>query len=137
MKVCFPVQEFAGMASQVHNHFGSSPSFVVVDTQERLIKTIANQDRNHAHGGCNPFLALGGEKIEILVVGGIGGGALNKVLAMGVKVYAAGAATIQENLRLLRDQKLEEIDPNGACRAHHGECGHHAEEHDPKLIKEF
>ena len=33
MKVCFPVQKDEGIESQVYNHFGSAPVFIVVDTR--------------------------------------------------------------------------------------------------------
>ncbi len=31
MKICFPVEQHEGLESQVYGHFGSAPSFVVVD----------------------------------------------------------------------------------------------------------
>jgi predicted Fe-Mo cluster-binding NifX family protein len=43
---------------------------------------------------------------------------------MGVKVYAAAASTVEENLDLLIENKLQELSINNACRAHQGDCGH-------------
>jgi predicted Fe-Mo cluster-binding NifX family protein len=43
---------------------------------------------------------------------------------MGVKVYAAAASTVKENLNLLIENKLQELSVNNACRVHQGECGH-------------
>jgi predicted Fe-Mo cluster-binding NifX family protein len=69
--------------------------------------------------------ALGGQQIDALVVGGIGGGALMRLNAMGVKVYGAEAQTIRENLQLLSRNHLSELSMNNACQAHEGGCGPH------------
>jgi predicted Fe-Mo cluster-binding NifX family protein len=124
MKVCFPVQKDEGVESQVYNHFGSAPVFIVVDTEEKGINRLDNRDLHHVHGACNPIMALGGQKVDALVVGGIGGGALMKLNAMGVKVYEAGTPTVKENLELLRENKLQELSMDRSCRAHEGGCSH-------------
>jgi predicted Fe-Mo cluster-binding NifX family protein len=85
---------------------------------------IDNRDLNHVHGECNPVMALGGKAVDALVVGGIGGGALMKLNAMGVKVFGAGAPTVKENLALMKESRLEELSMTNACQAHQGGCGH-------------
>ncbi len=124
MKVCFPVQQDEGMESQVYNHFGSAPFFIVVDTEGKSVQRINNRDLHHVHGACNPIMALGGQSIEALVVGGIGGGALMKLNAMGVKVYEAETRSVKDNLTLLKENKLQELSMDHSCRAHEGGCGH-------------
>jgi len=124
MKVCFPVQQDAGMESQVFNHFGSAPVFILVNTEEKSVQRINNGDLNHVHGACNPVMALDGQKVDALVVGGIGGGALMKLNAMGVKVFGAGAQTVKENIALFKENKLQELTMEISCRAHAGGCGH-------------
>jgi len=124
MKVCFPVQKDDGVESQVYNHFGSAPVFIVVETEAKGIQRVDNRDLHHVHGACNPVMALGGQKVDALVVGGIGGGALTKLNAMGVKVYEAGSRTVKENLELLKENKLQELSMDHSCRAHEGGCGH-------------
>jgi predicted Fe-Mo cluster-binding NifX family protein len=124
MKVCFPVQKDEGMESQVYNHFGSAPVFIVVDTEGKSVQRINNRDLHHVHGACNPIMALGGQTIEALVVGGIGGGALMKLNAMGVKVYEAETRSVKNNLALLKENKLQELFMDHSCRAHEGGCGH-------------
>ena len=69
-------------------------------------------------------MALGGQKVDALIVGGIGGGALMKLNAMGVKVYGAGSRTVKENLELLKGNKLQELTMDHSCQAHQGGCGH-------------
>jgi predicted Fe-Mo cluster-binding NifX family protein len=98
--------------------------FILVNTEEKSVQRINNRDLNHVHGACNPIMALDGQKVDALVVGGIGGGALMKLNAMGVKVFGAGAQTVQENLELFKENRLQELTMDHSCRAHAGGCGH-------------
>jgi predicted Fe-Mo cluster-binding NifX family protein len=124
MKVGFAVHSDQGIESKVYDHFGSSPAFIIVDTETKDQIRVNNKDLNHIHGACNPIMALDGHSVGAMVVGGIGAGAINKLNGMGVRVYAAGAPTVRENLDLLIENKLEELSVKNACRAHQGECGH-------------
>ena len=124
MKVGFAVQGNEGVESKVYEHFGSAPAFIIVDTEGKDFLTVSNKDLHHVHGACNPVMALDGKSVDAMVVGGIGAGAIAKLNAMGVKVYAAAASTVEENLNLLIENKLQELSVNDACRAHQGECEH-------------
>ena len=123
MKVGFPVERDEGMESKVYGHFGSAPAFVVVDTEKNEVRTIQNQDLHHSHGACNPIRALDGQMLDLLVVGGIGGGALMKLNALGIKVYGAGAQKVNENLKLFKKNSLQELTMDHSCKAHQSGCG--------------
>lgn len=124
MKVCFAVQHDEGINSTVFNHFGSAPSFVVVDTDHQTTESINNRDLGHAHGTCSPIKAIGGMSIDAVVVGGIGAGALMKLNADGIKVFRSVASTIKDNLVLLTENKLPEHTMRQSCKGHQGGCGH-------------
>jgi len=127
MKVCFAVQKDDGVESVVYGHFGSAPAFIVVDTEIDKAMTVNNRDLNHVHGACNPIQALGGLSIDAVVVGGIGAGAITKLQAQGVKVYRSAAATVKQNLDLLKGGKLPELSVQNACGGHQegqGGCSH-------------
>ena len=126
MKVCFPVANFFSLESEVYGHFGSAPSFVVVDTETEAVNVINNSDQNHEHGMCNPAGALGAQSVDAVVVGGIGGGALMKLNSLGINVYKATAPTIGENLQLFSRQQLPEFHPGHVCSGHSGggACSH-------------
>jgi predicted Fe-Mo cluster-binding NifX family protein len=124
MKVGFAVHEIEGVESRVYDHFGSAPAFLIVDTEAKEVLTVNNKDLHHVHGACNPIMALDGKTVDAMVVGGIGSGAIIKLNAMGVKVYAAAALTVKDNLELLSQNKLEELSVFNACRAHQGGCSH-------------
>ncbi len=126
MKICFPVQKDEGLASAVYNHFGSAPMFVVVDTGTGATSTINNRDQHHIHGACNPIRALDHQKVDAIVVGGIGAGALTRLNQMGIRVHHAQAATIGENLSVFETGGLPELTLQGCCGGHGngGGCAH-------------
>lgn len=123
MKIGFAVQEDEGMESRVYNHFGSAPAFIIVDTVGKDVVTVNNKDLNHVHGACNPVMALDGKSVNVIVVGGIGAGAIVKLNTMGIKVYGAAASTVKENLALLAEGGLQELNRDNSCRGHAGGCG--------------
>lgn len=122
MKVCIPVKENKGVESIPYNHFGSAPYFIIYDTESKEIKTIENGDLNHAHGMCQPLKALSGEKVDVVLVGGIGAGAINKLKDQGIKVCRVVEGTIEENIELLKKDKLVEFSINNICSNH--DCHH-------------
>jgi predicted Fe-Mo cluster-binding NifX family protein len=126
MKVCFPVQQDEGIESTVYNHFGSAPLFIVVDTETNLVATINNRDQHHSHGACNPMKALDNQKVDAVVVGGIGAGALTRLNQLGISVHRAQAATVRENVFLYTAKNLPALTVQGCCggHSHGGECAH-------------
>lgn len=124
MKMCFPVELDKGLDSEVFGHFGSAPIFVVFDTETKSIGTINNQDLGHAHGMCSPLKALDGKMVDVIVVGGIGAGAINKLNGMGIKVYKASKGTVRENIGLFESNTMSEINLEHACGGHADGCGH-------------
>jgi predicted Fe-Mo cluster-binding NifX family protein len=126
MKICFPVQKDDGIESAVYNHFGSAPMFVIFDTDTSERSIINNRDQHHLHGACNPMKALDNQKVDAIVVGGIGAGALSRLNQMGIIVHRALAATIRENMSMLEAQALPALTLQGCCSGHSddGGCAH-------------
>jgi predicted Fe-Mo cluster-binding NifX family protein len=124
MKVGFAVEVNEGLESNVYGHFGSAPAFIIVDTELKQVSAVDNTNAHHVHGACNPVMALGGNSVDAMVVGGIGPGAIMKLNARGISVYRAGAATVGENIALLMESRLSLISLNESCQQHGGQCGH-------------
>jgi predicted Fe-Mo cluster-binding NifX family protein len=118
MKICFPVLKADGLESEVYGHFGSAPVFIVVETDSNKITTIKNKDQHHAHGECSPMKALNNQKIDAVVVGGIGAGALSRLNQLGVKVFQAQALTVKENISMLKTKNLPEHTLQHCCPGH-------------------
>ena len=118
MKVCFPVKSNEGLQSVTYNHFGNAPHFIICDLESNEIKSVNNGDLNHEHGKCQPIKALSGEVVDAVIVGGIGAGAILKLNSMGIKVYKACQGTIEENIKLFKENKLPQFDANNSCTSH-------------------
>jgi predicted Fe-Mo cluster-binding NifX family protein len=127
MKICMPIDQDRGLQSPVCAHFGSAPLFLLVDTETGTCRAIANQNQHHGHGMCAPLASLQGEAIDGMVVGGIGGGALNKLRAAGIRVYLSTEPTAKATLTALGAGTLREVMPGDAC-AHPGH-GHEGQGH--------
>lgn len=84
------------------------------------IEPIGNRDYDHVHGTCSPIKALAGAKPDAVIVGGIGAGALIGLRVAGIKVYRCTTGTVADALRLLKSNKLSEIEENGVCAGHGG-----------------
>ncbi len=125
MKLCFAVLNDDGADSVVYGHFGSAPTFVVVDTKDNAVSRIVNKDVDHIHGACNPMKAIGGADIDVVIVGGIGAGALTGLNARGIKVFRAVGNTVKDNLVLFHENRLPEMTMNSTCAGHANGCAHH------------
>jgi predicted Fe-Mo cluster-binding NifX family protein len=126
MKVCIPVAEYCGLESPVYGHFGSAPSFVLVDADTMAVELVGNQDQGHVHGQCSPVKALAGARPEAVAVGGIGAGAVLGLRQAGIRVYRATGKTVAEVVALLKKGDLKEIDWQDTCAGHgeDSECHH-------------
>jgi predicted Fe-Mo cluster-binding NifX family protein len=119
MFVCIPVEEDLGLKSRVCAHFGSTPAFLIVDTDTSACRAIPNLNQHHGHGMCAPLASLAGERIDAIVVGGIGMGALNKLMMAGIRVFMAEHEAVDETLAAFAAGVLRSVEPGMAC-AHHG-----------------
>ena len=121
---------------QVFQHFGHTEQFKVYDVEDGKITGSQVVDTNgQGHGALAGFLANG--NIDVLICGGIGGGARNALAEAGIKLFpgAQGDADAQVESYLAGTLNY---DPDTMCTHHdhshgdcgghgHGECGHHFE----------
>lgn len=126
MKIAFPIDSGTGLESEVFGHFGSATKFVIVDSESGSFEELGNNDLGHEHSKCNPLKALGGAKVDAVVSGGIGQGALNNLRMSGIKVFRAEPGTISKNLELFKSGSLMEFMPGFVCSGHApgGGCSH-------------
>ncbi len=121
MHLCIPVLADLGLQSPVSPHFGSTPLFMIVDTNDASCRALPNGNLHHAPGQCSPLASLQGEHLDGVVVTGIGGGALEKLKAAGIPVYATRAATVAEVVRECAANALGPVTSTVACVDHaHG-----------------
>ncbi len=121
MNICIPVETDQGIKSEVYDHFGSAPGFLIVDVDTLECRLVSNNNIHHAHGMCQPAAAIAGEKVDGVVVGGIGRGALMKLSLAGYKIFHSQFATVKETVDAFKTGKLPEFSIQNACGGHnHG-----------------
>lgn len=118
MKICIPIIENEGLNSQVNAHFGSAPYFLIYNTEEKDFEVVNNSDSHHVHGMCHPLKALDNKGIDVVVCGGMGARAVQKLNEGGIKAYRASTETAEEIINRFNKGKLEEITVDNACIDH-------------------
>ena len=91
----------------------------MVNTEDLSVEGIVNNNAHHAHGMCQPLAAIAGHKVDAVVVGGIGAGALSKLAASGIQVFKAEHPTVKESVDAFTQGSLSPVDPHEACQGHH------------------
>ncbi len=109
---------------QIFQHFGHTEQFKIYDIEENQIKASEVVDTNgQGHGALGGFLhAL---SVDVLICGGIGGGAQMALAAAGVKLYGGVSGDADEAVKAFLAGGLD-YNPDVHCD-HHGE--HHHDGH--------
>ena len=105
MKLCFPVESFGGLNSRISEHFGTAPIFITYDTDTKeagliYASDVAGDDK------CSPASALAKQGVEIVITGGIGPGALNRLMDEGLHVMQAKAMVVAEDIEHYHKNEL-------------------------------
>ncbi len=124
MTLCIPVNEDLGLQSQVCAHFGSAPTFLLVDADTGACRAVVNQNQHHGHGMCTPLASLANETFESIVVGGIGMGAYNKLTAANIHVFISEFETVADTVAAYKAGTLPLMMPGRACAGHGHEHEH-------------
>ncbi len=112
---------------QVFQHFGHTEMFKVYDVENgKIVKTEIVDTNGQGHGALAGFLFNGG--VDILICGGIGGGARNALAEAGIKLYPGASGDVDEQVMSFLSGSLN-YDPDTVCSHHeHSEgysCGDH------------
>ena len=108
---------------QIFQHFGHTETFKIYDIQNGKINAAVVIDTNGSgHGALAGLLKQ--YKVNVLICGGIGGGAQNALREAGITLYGGVSGSADAAVEALLAEKLE-YNPDVKCN-HHGE--HHHEE---------
>ena len=108
-------------------HFGRASEFTVFEIEDnvaRFVEVLSSTGLQHQHAGlANMFTSKG---IEVLVCGGIGGGMINGLNAVGLEVVSGASGNVTEVAKLYAEGKI--VSTGCICQHDHGD-GHHHEHH--------
>ena len=106
----------------VFQHFGHTPGFAIFEAEDNKIiseKQLSSGDSGH--GALATLLAA--EKVDILICGGIGGGAVNALTNAGIKVVG-GAEGDARAVAVAFVNGVLQVRENFHCNHHHHGGGH-------------
>lgn len=114
----------------VFQHFGHTQQFKVYDIEDGIIKSERVLDTNgQGHGALAGFLRSG--QVEVLICGGIGGGAQAALKEAGISLYGGVSGSADKAVGDFLAGNLA-FNPNVHCdkHEHNGEEHHcHGEDH--------
>ena len=114
---------------QIFQHFGHTEQFKVYEIENNtVVKSFVVDTNGQGHGALAGFLSL--NNIEVLICGGIGGGAQMALAQAGIKLYGGVSGDADAAVEAFLKGELD-YNPNVMCNHHghdHGEghnCGNH------------
>jgi len=118
---------------EIFQHFGHTEQFKFYDIEDnKIIKSEVTGTNGQGHGALAGFLKCAG--VDILICGGIGGGAKIALSEAGIKLYGGVSGSADEAVEKFISGKLE-FNPDIKCEHHgHGheeghQCGNHEAGH--------
>ena len=118
-KIAIPVQN-----NQLSQHFGHAPFFYVYDVKNKeVLKQSMNKSPEHTVGSIPNFLKE--LNITDLIVGGIGGKAIEMLNSANVNVFTGATVDTPDNIiNAFIEDKLE-LNENSCDSDHHEHGDHH------------
>ena len=108
----------------IFQHFGHTEQFKIYDVENGAVVSEQIADTNGSgHGALAGFLSSMG--VDVLICGGIGGGAQNALASVGIKLYGGVSGNTDEAVKALLNGNLG-YNPNVHCSHHGHEGGNHS-----------
>ncbi len=110
----------------IFQHFGHTGQFKFYDIEDKeIVKEQVVGTMGNGHGALAGFLS--GHGVDVLICGGIGGGAQMALAEAGIRLYGGASGSADDAVRALLSGNLS-YDPDARCSHHdHQEEGHCAE----------
>lgn len=116
MRIAIPYEN-----GNIFQHFGHTAEFKIYDIQNNEIaQTQILSSGESGHGALADLLSHGG--VDVLICGGIGGGAQNALAAAGIQLYGGVQGSADEAATAFAHDALS-YDPRARCD-HHDHGGH-------------
>lgn len=117
MKIAIPENH-----GEVNQHFGQTTGFAIIeiadDNRIVSVETVSASGFQHSHEGLTGLLKQHG--VEVVIVGGIGPGALEALESQGLKVLFGASGSIKE---------VAETFARGEFISRRTVCNHHGSHH--------
>lgn len=113
-------------AGEVFQHFGHTEQFKIYDVKDnKVVSSEIINTNGTGHGALAGLLSAFG--VDVLICGGIGGGAQTALTNANIKFYGGVKGNADDAVEKLLTGKLS-FDPDIKC-SHHGEHDHNCGDH--------
>ena len=107
---------------QIFQHFGHTECFKLYEVEDgAIVGEMFLEPNGCGHGALAGFLKV--YAVDVLICGGIGGGAQAALAQAGIKLYGGVSGDADTAVRALLAGELN-FNPNVQCNHHHHEEGH-------------
>jgi len=111
---------------QIFGHFGHTENFKIYTVEDgKVVSSVILPTLGSGHGALAGFLLA--NRVDVLICGGIGGGARAALQQAGIMLYPGVSGRADDAVQALLAQALQ-FDPDFVCN-HHGHDHHHGEGH--------
>lgn len=111
---------------EVFQHFGHTPGFTLFETDGKNI--LSETELSSGETGHGALAGLLAEKdVDLLICGGIGGGAVQALASAGIRVIGGASGKVRDVVRGLLDGTLQ-VRSDFHCH-HHDSGEHHCGSH--------
>lgn len=119
MRIAVPYED-----GQVFQHFGHTRQMKLYDTENaQIVREEVSDTTGSGHGALAGFLT--GQKVDVLICGGIGAGAQEALAQAGIKLYGGVTGGADDAVRAYLAGTLDyQADAHCSGHEHHGEHGH-------------
>lgn len=113
----------------IFQHFGHTEYFKVYDTEDgKVLSSQVVSTEGNGHGALAGVLSA--MDVDVLICGGIGGGARNALAAAGIELCGGVSGSADDAVKDLLAERLD-FDPDAQCSGHEGHehghtCGSHS-----------
>ncbi|MGB5736906.1 MAG: NifB/NifX family molybdenum-iron cluster-binding protein [Thiohalocapsa sp.] len=125
MKIAITAETSQGLDSQVAQHFGHAPYFILVDIENGAVTTtqdVANPFAEaHEPGQIPDFIKQ--QNAEVMLSGGMGGRAIEFFKQAGIKTATGASGTVRQSLDSYLGGTLTAAAPCAESVAHGHEHG--------------
>lgn len=110
--------------NEIYQHFGHTAQFKIYDAVDGcVISAVVTDTNGHGHGALAGFLRSA--QVDVLICGGIGGGARAALAEAGIALCGGVSGDADEAVEAFLAGELA-FNPNACCDHHH----HHDANHD-------
>lgn len=112
---------------QVFQHFGHTEQFKIYQIEDgKIVSSEIKSTNGQGHGALASLLSE--FDIDMLICGGIGGGARNALAEAGIELYPGATGDADAQVEAFLAGTLS-YDPDTTCSHHHGDEGHSCGNH--------